>query len=452
MPDFTIAGLSARISTTIDHWNTFLDQTRFWLAGTPEGGPENDGRYPLTNGVGLTLLVPCPAALADEVSGPAAAALAAKVAAETASSIAASHAATAEEQADLAEAAKVAVLAALSDAEAAAEAAEGHAADAAASLASTITLTDDLADAVATNVQNTSDIANAVAYQATLADLVEEARDDATAAASTATTQAGLANAAKIAAEAARDDAESIVTGDLTGALIVSKLGYTPANKAGDDFTGTTSIRGNAATSRELGFKTGSNFRWKLIADNVAEGGSNAGSNLRLSRFSDAGSLIDAVVIVNRATGVLDFAFPPTIGGASLLSSTAPVALASSAAAGSATSAAREDHVHQFPLATVSQTLTGAGSLASSDHGKVVEWNAANGTLTLPNSLPVGFNCIVRVIHASGIPTFTAASGATIRQADSLTKARKQWSEVSVSVRANSGGTAAEYILSGDMA
>lgn len=147
------------------------------------------------------------------------------------------------------------------------------------------------------------------------------------------------------------------------------------------------------------------------------------------------------------ATQVTDaLGFTPTV-----VSSTSPVMLGASAAAGTASDASRQDHVHQFPLSVVSQTLSGAGNLAPTDHGRVVEWNAANAALTLPNSLQAGFNCLVRVIHATGLPIFTAASGATIRQADGLTKARKQWSEVSVTVRSNVGGAAAEYVLSGDL-
>lgn len=451
MTDLTIPGLAAQLSTQATRWTEYINQQKDWLAGTADGGPESDGRYPLTNGVGLTLLVACPAALADSVTGPVVAAEAAAEAAETARSIAASHAATAEEQANLAEAAKVAVLAHVSTAQAAATAAQGHAANAAITLANTILLTTDLEAAVSQNQQNIADIEAAQIAQVDLAQLVSEASESAYLSAGTATSQATIANSARIAAEAARDEAQSIVTGDLNSGHITTALGFTPANKAGDDFTGTVSVRGSAGSLRELGFKTASNFRWKVLADDVAEGGSNAGSNLFISRFNDAGTWIDNPLTINRATGTVNFASTPTIGGSSLLSSAAPLGLASAAAAGSAGSASREDHVHQFPLATVSQTLTSAGSLASSDHGKVVEWNAANGALTLPNSLPVGFNCLVRVIHASGIPTFTAGSGSTIRQADSLTKARKQWSEVSVSVRANSGGSAAEFVLSGDM-
>lgn len=139
-------------------------------------------------------------------------------------------------------------------------------------------------------------------------------------------------------------------------------------------------------------------------------------------------------------------------GVSAVYSSIPPVALAPTANAGTLAEAARGDHAHQFPLARISNAVTANATLTLADHGGVVEWGAAtNGTLTLPNSLPQGFNCLVRVTSSTSIPTFTAASGAAIRQADSLTKARKQWSEVSVSVRANANGAVAEYVLSGDM-
>jgi len=132
-------------------------------------------------------------------------------------------------------------------------------------------------------------------------------------------------------------------------------------------------------------------------------------------------------------------------------SNSAPLSLGAGANSGTANSAARYDHVHKFPLAVIGRTLTGANTLTANDLGAVVEWNSANANLTLPNNMEVGYNCIVRVIHASGIPTFVADTGATIRQADGYTKPRKQWSEVSVAVRSNANGTAAEYVLSGDL-
>lgn len=70
----------------LTRWNEREAEFRDWQAGTSEGGPNADGRYPLTNGSGETFLVACPAKLADTVSGPAVLSEAAKVAAEAAQS------------------------------------------------------------------------------------------------------------------------------------------------------------------------------------------------------------------------------------------------------------------------------------------------------------------------------------------------------------------------------
>lgn len=91
-------------------------------------------------------------------------------------------------------------------------------------------------------------------------------------------------------------------------------------------------------------------------------------------------------------------------------------------------------------------------TLQASDSGKVVD--IANGsaiTLTLPNSLPVGFCCTV-VQAGAGQITFTPASGATRRNRQSHTKTAGQWAMTTLYVRANSGGSAAEYVLGGDTA
>ena len=44
-------------------WGASVDQFNAWLAGTPDGGPNGDGRYPMTNRAGVTVLVQCPAAV-----------------------------------------------------------------------------------------------------------------------------------------------------------------------------------------------------------------------------------------------------------------------------------------------------------------------------------------------------------------------------------------------------
>ncbi len=101
----------------------------------------------------------------------------------------------------------------------------------------------------------------------------------------------------------------------------------------------------------------------------------------------------------------------------------------------------------------VYSTLTGtAHTLDSSYVNKTVYFtNASAIVLTLPNSLYLGFKC--RVIQsAAGQVTFTPASGANRRNRSSHTKTAGQWAVCQLEVVSNSGGAAAEYVLSGDTA
>lgn len=52
-------------------WGVFVDQANAWVAGTADGGPNNDGMYPLTNRSGATQLLPCPARLAAKIEASA---------------------------------------------------------------------------------------------------------------------------------------------------------------------------------------------------------------------------------------------------------------------------------------------------------------------------------------------------------------------------------------------
>mgnify|MGYP000555986824 CR=1 FL=1 len=91
-------------------------------------------------------------------------------------------------------------------------------------------------------------------------------------------------------------------------------------------------------------------------------------------------------------------------------------------------------------------------TLLQADLGKLHRFTNASGcAVTLPNSFPAGWNILWAQIGAGQI-TFTPASGATRRNSSSHTKSRVQYSEGSLRVDTNSGGTAAEYYLSGDTA
>lgn len=122
--------LATRVETLIQSWTRRERQYANWLGGTADGGPNGDGRYELTDGLGATRLVSCPAALAHGVSGPAALAEAAMAAAEIARDAAVSEATRSAAQTVLAEAARVAAVTARDRAERAQEEAQNAEANA----------------------------------------------------------------------------------------------------------------------------------------------------------------------------------------------------------------------------------------------------------------------------------------------------------------------------------
>ncbi|WP_164712442.1 hypothetical protein [Methylobacterium currus] len=67
-------------------------------------------------------------------------------------------------------------------------------------------------------------------------------------------------------------------------------------------------IAGSAGTQRTLAWWTGASLRWALLATNTAETGGNAGSDLFLARYSDAGAYLDSPIVVSRATGRMGLA------------------------------------------------------------------------------------------------------------------------------------------------
>lgn len=115
----------------------------------------------------------------------------------------------------------------------------------------------------------------------------------------------------------------SIVTSSLTtiGTLVA---GAVPASlvTAGTFSTGNYAMEGNlflgpasfvgsrsltisaaAGNDRSLLLQTGGLTRWQLSANNVAEGGSNAGSSLQLQRYDDAGAVLATVLYSRRQDG-----------------------------------------------------------------------------------------------------------------------------------------------------
>jgi len=68
---------------------------------------------------------------------------------------------------------------------------------------------------------------------------------------------------------------------------------------------GPIAITGAAGEQRRLDLKTAGVSRWGIIAENDAESGGDAGSNLVIQRFTDAGVFIADALTIVRATGVV---------------------------------------------------------------------------------------------------------------------------------------------------
>jgi hypothetical protein len=68
-----------------------------------------------------------------------------------------------------------------------------------------------------------------------------------------------------------------------------------------------------AATTRGLRIQTATSSRWDVTVNSTAEGGANAGSDFVIRRYSDAGSSVDAPLVITRSTGVVTMADGLTI-------------------------------------------------------------------------------------------------------------------------------------------
>ena len=96
--------------------------------------------------------------------------------------------------------------------------------------------------------------------------------------------------------------------------------------------------------------------------------------------------------------------------------------------------------------ANINSITTGTTySLAATDNGKIININvSAAFTLTVPSSLPVGFNCTI-VQYGAGQITL-ATSGTTLKNRSSYTKSAGQFSIITI---INMGSET--YITSGEM-
>lgn len=101
----------------------------------------------------------------------------------------------------------------------------------------------------------------------------------------------------------------------------------------------------------------------------------------------------------------------------------------------------------------VPETVAGTSyTLDQGDSGKALIFTSNSAvTVTLPNSLTAGFNCLL-VQQGSGAVGVVAASGATLRNRQSHDGIAGQYGNAALIVTANSNGASAVYYLTGDTA
>ncbi len=102
-------------------------------------------------------------------------------------------------------------------------------------------------------------------------------------------------------------------------------------------------------------------------------------------------------------------------------------------------------------LADVIRIITADATLLLSDQDRVVEGDSPTAiTLILPNDLPEGFACILCQVDDGEI-ILAPESGAVLHSSIEGVRTGGQWAEAALRVRSNVGGSAAEYVVSGEV-
>lgn len=313
------AQLAQQISDLVDYWRTRDLQFAEWLGGTPTGGPFGDGRFPLTDYLGVIQYLFCPAALESGVT---------------------SSASTAAVQAALAGAAKDAALVA----QAAAESARGLALSyqvAAQSARDTALM---YRDTAASHAANALVHRNAAAASATAGATAE----------TNAETAQGLAEDARDAAQASATAADASADAAAVSASLAAT--FNPALFAAlgspNTFTADATL---AASSISLFFRaTGAGANSKLWRECISTNGT-----FSIDTLTDAGAFGNNAVVLTRSgttvSGIALTATSVTINGVDARNATL-------FNAGSLADARLSSNV---PLRNVSNIFTGSAQTVS---------------------------------------------------------------------------------------
>jgi hypothetical protein len=101
-----------------------------------------------------------------------------------------------------------------------------------------------------------------------------------------------------------------------TGSTGVSHITDVTVTGVGSGTGASVTLNKTVGNTSAIYAETGGALRWQLsLGDNVAESGSNAGSNFSLARFTDAGAWVDNPISITRSNGDTTLVHNLTLGG-----------------------------------------------------------------------------------------------------------------------------------------
>lgn len=177
-------------------------------------------------------------------------------------------------------------------------------------------------------------------------------------------------------------------------------------------------IDGDAAQSKIITFRTAGLQRWGLYCNNVAESGSNAGSNFVLRRYNDAGTLLGTPIQFNRATGLTTISEGLDLGGSELTNFSADVV-------------------------TLTASLQFNAANSATYNGRVIQMSNACA-FTFNNDLPIGWSATFIQTDTNN-STFAGVGSVVIDNRQGHSSNNGRYSVVSI-VKLNT----LQFILGGD--
>lgn len=103
------------------------------------------------------------------------------------------------------------------------------------------------------------------------------------------------------------------------GGTLTQSLDGRYALLSGDTFTGDLKISGVNGSTRNTYYQTSGSNRWRIYASGASESGSNVGSDLLISNYTDAGTLIGTAFSIQRSNGRVQVANTLTVGTTTVL-------------------------------------------------------------------------------------------------------------------------------------